>query len=150
MAQLDRHGECEYAEYAMAYTERLLAGQLSEGEILTLYLRIEHRNEAYKAPVQIRSLGRDLGALGLDVSILDEDLKPIRGFDNRTGIIMDGVWNETSPTNRLTYSDGNGGSTPMTDGVFRPYDDGLDLRLFEEELVGVGVRTVHDVGSFRL
>lgn len=150
MAQLDRPGKCEFAEYQRAFQERLVAGQLTDGEILTLYLRLDKRFDALKTPSQVRTVGQDLSSLAVEVTVLDEDLKPLRDVRPCPGYMVDGVWNASNDSDGFYLTAAHGARIPTNNGVFRPYDDGLNLRLFEEELVGVGARVAQDVGSFKL
>lgn len=145
MAHLDGLGFCDFARYKQAYCERLKTHQLSDGEILSIYLRLKQQEEAITNPVQVKfhNTSDKLGSLALIISILDEDLKHT-GITN-AGYMVDGVWNSKKPFGLIT--DPNGKPTELVNGVFRPYDDGVDMSVFEKELVGVGANTALDATS---
>lgn len=127
-----------------------MAGQLTDGEILMLYLRLGKQLDAMKIPAQVRTVGQDLSSLAIEVAMVDEDLRLVRGMRPCKGYMVDGVWNASNDHDRFYCLKPNGADIPMVDGVFRPYDDGLNLRLDEYELVGASAGSISDVGSFKI
>lgn len=73
MAQLDRAGLCEFPEYQKAFNERLKAGQLTDGEILMLYLRLERMGMAIKTPAQTITFGHNMGKLVVGILLLVDE-----------------------------------------------------------------------------
>lgn len=149
MPQLDRAGLCDITEYQQAYNERLKAGQLTDGQILMVYLRLERMGMAIKSPVQTTTIEHTMGGLVLDVLVLNEDLKAPKGMTPARGALVDGVWNSFDPKECLGYVNEQGKEVASRDGVFGQYDDGLDMNFFEETFAGAGASTGIDLGSFR-
>lgn len=150
MAQIERPNFCELAEYRKVFDKRLKDGSLDEAAILTLYLRLENMQQCFKSPVQFEVKGRSAAKLAVDISLLDEDLR-VRPNELRSGIMIDGVWNVPDKRSGLFLTDERGRQVPAYDGVFAEYDDGLDMRLFEEALAGAGASTTGlDLGTQRL
>ncbi len=148
MAYLDRPGLCEFAEYERAFVDRLKEGQLTSGEILACYLRLAKRREALMAVVEVQvNPRRELGALSVSIALLDDDLKPIQpGEPPCEGSFVDGIWNSTGPIT-ICASINRHTSIPTHDGVFRPYEDGIDMSMFEQELVGASASGFSDTSS---
>lgn len=150
MAQIERPNFCELAEYRRVFDKRLKDGSLDEAAILTLYLRLEEMQKGIKSPVQFEVKGRSAAGLAVDIYLLDEDLR-VKPNELRSGIMFDGVWNAQNKRGGFCWTNERGRQIPAYDGVFAEYDDGLDMRLFEEALAGAGASTVGlDLGTQRL
>lgn len=120
-------GLCRLTEYKKAFDERLRAGGISDAEILTLYLRLEKRDVAYRLqPVQVKVRAQNAAVLAIDVFLVDEDLKPIQNKMS-SGIMVDGVWNTPGDDGSFYCPDANNRPVRSYDGVFRDYDDGVDM-----------------------
>lgn len=149
MAQLDRSGLCELAEYWQVFHERLQADDLTDAEILTLYLRLEKVEMAVKLPVQVKVKGRHVAGLAVDICLMDEDLKALHDT-TCSGIMTDGVWDAPDKKDGFFCPDQHDRPVYAYNGVFMQYDDGIDMSLFEGELTGVGASTGLNLGSTRL
>lgn len=134
MALMEKPDFCSIAEYKQAFEERLKEGDLSDEELLNLYLRVHGHHEALRVPALVtKRVRRNIGSVGVFVTLLNEDLKPCtRSIPG----VMDqrGVWNTADRDSNIQVR--SGGVTRQTnDGVFRNYDGlGLDFLLPEQEL----------------
>lgn len=126
------------------------AGQLTDGEILMLYLRLERKSMAIKTPVQTTTVEAAMAGLVLDVSLLNEDLKALNNLPPARGVMLEGVWNVFDTEYSICFSDETGHVIPGVDGVFEKYDDGIDMSGLDRELAGVSARSGLDLSSLLL
>lgn len=77
MALMEKPDFCSIAEYKQAFEERLKEGDLSDEELLNLYLRVHGHHEALRVPALVtKRVRRNIGSVGVFVTLLNEDLKP--------------------------------------------------------------------------
>ena len=138
MASFEQASLCSKAEYEQALIERMLYGQLQNGEIAMLFLRLQNREDALKTPIQLRKPPSSrLGDFALDITLLDGDLKPINKTPI-TGAMPDGIWNSDDPDRAIIYRSPYA-RYQCSDGVLRPYDDGIDMTAIENMLARSGL-----------
>jgi hypothetical protein len=105
--------------------------------------------EAVKLPVHVELGARSAAGLAIDICFVDEDLKALRDT-TCSGTMISGVWNVANKKDGFTCVNSRNRTVYTHDGVFAKYDDGMDMRLFEEMLAGAGANTGLDLGSTRL
>ncbi|NCU38782.1 hypothetical protein EOL96_07075 [Candidatus Saccharibacteria bacterium] len=137
MPQIEQPGFCSYAEYKQALDNNLKAGDLTDNEIVTIYLRVRDSFNAVKSPIQVKTdVPQNLGNLSVAVVLLDKELKPIQQGQSFMGNMNErGIWNPATIDDCIFVTNGRT-KLPTDNGVFKAYDDGVDLeKLFERELV---------------
>lgn len=146
---------CARAEYDDNYHSRRQAADLTPGEALMAYFRVEEDERlAIKLPVVIGQISlRASGLHAVRVSLVNPDMKPYKEIQ---GLHKDGVWNghtEKSTVGkeniiRIGYDRGQD-IVHGRDAVFGDYSDDTDqelLEMLEKELVLVGSSSV-DTGG---
>ena len=150
MANLEHGGLCNQAEYQRTFNERLKEGDITDAQILMLFLRLKQHAEALKIPVIARSIPHHIGQFTVEVTAIDEDLQPLRDWTPAEGELANGIWNVNDPANRIYYAEDTH-KIPCYDGIFAAYDDGIGMSDFERELVGAGaLGGMSDLSSFKL
>lgn len=100
-------------------------------------MRVRDSFNAIKSPIQVKTdVPQNLGNLSVAVVLLDKELKPIQqGWSFMGNMNERGIWNPATIDDCIFVTNGRT-KLPTDDGVFRAYDDGVDLEeLFEQELV---------------
>lgn len=132
MAFIDKPDLCTLAEYEKALRRRMREGELTDGQILNLYMRLAARDlDAFKCPIQVK-----VGQLATDIALIaidPEDLRPNRGVKPIWGDLIDGVWNERIGEPCAAVNVERRGLVRGFNAVFLEYDDGIDRGPLEKK-----------------